>query len=301
MAHNFCYSWSELEQINFSDSSDHTKAAFTFHRSYQNNSMSGVDKEDQPGPNFHVVLQRIGKTVLRPGGSDATKKAQALANIHPGDTVLELSAGLGKSGIELARDYGAKVTLTDTDTSRLERAEELASKLGLSDQITVKKVDMFNIESSLGPDSKFDVAQIEASLTHYPRSRKAKFFQGVAKHADKFILHEVFFKTDDEELQELTKKDMSKVLNIGFVPETSDTWQKLLSDAGFTIDHVSTGDLALLNPISLIQDEGVAGFARISFNAATQPYLRKRMLATKSAISRHSKELGYITIIATKK
>ena len=97
----------------------------------------------------------------------------------------------------------------------------------------------------------------------------------------RFILYEAFFKTNYEELHELTKKDISKVLNIGFVPETSGNWQKLLSDARFTIEHVSTGELVLFNPISLIKDEGVSGFTKIVFNAVTQPYLQKRILATK--------------------
>ena len=94
--------------------------------------------------------------------------------------------------------------LTGTDSSRLDRADELATKLCPLDQIIVKKFDTFKIESLLGPDAnvKFDVAQIEASLTHYPHSGKAEFFQGVAKYADKFILHDAFFKTNDEELHE---------------------------------------------------------------------------------------------------
>eukprot|EP01083_Nonionella_stella_P242631 846180_1 len=183
-------------------------AAFTLHQSHQKHNMPGkaLDTVEQPEPNFHVVLQRIGKTVLRPGGSAATENAQALANIHPGDTVLVLSAGLGKSGIELAENYDAKVTLTDIDTSRLEKSEALVNKLGLSDQITVKQADMFNIDSSLGTDAKFDVAQTEASMTHYPRSRKAKFFHDIVKHFDKIILHEVCFKTGNEELQGSIKK-----------------------------------------------------------------------------------------------
>ena len=94
---------------------------------------------------------------------------------------------------------------------------------------------------------------------------------------------------------------MSKVLNIGFKPETCSMWQQLLSDAGFTnIEHVSTGDLAVLNPISLIKDEGLIGFANIVFNVATHPYERSRMLAVRNEMSKHSTELGYITIVASK-
>ena len=86
---------------------------------------------------FHVVAERAGKTVLRPGGSEASEKIQALADIHPTDTVLELSAGLGRSSIDVAQKYGARVFLTDVDTSRLDKAKELVNKLGLSNLISV--------------------------------------------------------------------------------------------------------------------------------------------------------------------
>ncbi|KAL9189167.1 hypothetical protein ACHAXT_011657 [Thalassiosira profunda] len=271
-------------------------AAFAFGPSRRQDtaiSRGDPDAKHKPEPNFHVAAQRIGKTVLRPGGSEATRELQEMANISAGDTVLELSAGLGRSGIELAQRYGSKVTVTDIDTSRLEKATEYANKLGVSDLLTVQK----------GSRSRcnVDVAQTEASLTHYPRSRKAAFFNGVARHADKFLLHEVYFKTGtDEVLQESAKKDLSKALNIGFVPETKEMWQKLLTDAGFSrIEHVATGDLAVLDPLSVIKDEGW-GIAKIAFNLATQPYLRSRMLVTRKEMTKHASDLGYITIVASK-
>ena len=253
-----------------------------------------------PEPNFHEVAHKMGKTVLRPGGSEATKHIQAMADIRPGDSVLELSAGLGMSGIELAQKYGAKVLITDIDTSRLDKVTDRINTLGISNLVSVKKVDMFDIDRDLGSEAKFDVVQTEASLTHYPRSRKRQFFKGIANHADKFILHEICFKTKDTASQILAEKDMSKVLNIGFKPETAEIWQQLLIDAGYTNKHVSTGDLAVLNPISLIKDEGLIGFAKIVFNVATHPYERSRMLAVRNEISKHADDLGYITIVASK-
>ena len=140
-----------------------------------------------PESNFHEVIHKMGKTVLRPGGSEATKHIQTLADIRPGDSVLELSAGLGMAGIELAQKYGAKVLITDIDTSRLEKATNRINILGISNLVSVKKVDMFDIDSDLGSEAKFDVAQTEASLTHYPRSRKEQFFKGIANHTDKLL------------------------------------------------------------------------------------------------------------------
>lgn len=257
--------------------------------------------KNKPEPNFHVIAAQVGKTVLRPGGSDATRIAHEHANIQPGDTVLELSAGLGRSGIELAKRYGAKVTLTDIDTSRLEKAKEYATKVGVLDKVSTKRLDMFKIDEGLGMDTKFDVAQTEASLTHYPRSQKAKFFESIARHSNKFILHEVCLKSDDEARQEWAKKDLSKALNIGFMPETPEMWKKLLTDAGYTIDYISTGDLKVLEPASLIKDEGILGLANIVFNVATQPYLRSRVLKAKGAMERQGDDLGYISIVASKK
>ena len=273
-------------------------AAFTNNPSPIHNRQKQIN---MPEPNFHEVAQKMGKTVLRPGGSEATKHIQAMADIRPGDSVLELSAGLGTAGIELAQKYGAKVLITDIDTCRLEKATDRINTLGISNLVSVKKVEMFDIDRDLGSEAKFDVAQTEASLTHYPRSRKRQFFNGIADHADKFILHEICFKTNDTTSQLSAEKDMSKVLNIGFKPETTETWQQLLIDAGYTnIEHVSTGDLAVLNLISLIKDEGLFGFAKIVFNVATHPYERSRMLAVRNEISKHSTDLGYITIVASK-
>lgn len=278
-----------------------TFSAHNFVSPKDNNKGRAIDnRKNEPEPNFHVVAARLGKTVLRPGGSDASRIVHEQANIQQGDTVLELAAGLGRSGIELAKIYGAQVTLTDMDASRLERAKQFAIKDGVSDLVSVKELDMFNIGSLFG-DVKFDVAQTEASLTHYPRSQKAKFFQGVANHANKFILHEVYLKTDDAARQDIAKKDLSKALNVGFAPETADMWQQLLTDAGFQLDHVNTGDLAVLDPLSIIKDEGMLGFAKIIFNVATHPYLRSRMLRTKRAMEKHADDLGYITIVASKK
>jgi hypothetical protein len=51
----------------------------------------------------------------------------------------------------------------------------------------------------------------------------------------------------------------------------------------------------------LIEDEGLAGFFKILFNAASQPYLRERLVATRRTIDLHMADLGYIIINASKK
>jgi len=133
-------------------------SAFVFGSPSNNNGGVGryesPDQKNKVHPNFHVVAERLGKTVLRPGGSEASKRLQEMANIQPGDTVLELASGLGRSGIDLAQRYGAKVTLSDVDISRLEEAADLAKKLGLTNLVGCKEVDMFDISGGIGMDAK---------------------------------------------------------------------------------------------------------------------------------------------------
>lgn len=256
---------------------------------------------EYPEPNFHKVLEQLGKSVLRPGGSRATHKLQQMANLSAGDSVLELSAGLGKSSMALAQKYGCKVLMTDIDENRLREGVACANELGLHHLVQTQKLDMFDLDDGLGEDALFDCAMTEASITHYPYSRKVQFFESIAKHSSKFLLHEICFKTNDNGIQEATKSDMAKVLRIGFFPETADTWKRLLQDAGFTVEDMETGNLVVLNPINLIEDEGPVRFFKILVNVASQPYLRSRMLAARRTMDLHKEDLGYIIIYASKK
>jgi cyclopropane fatty-acyl-phospholipid synthase-like methyltransferase len=194
---------------------------------------SDYKAESPTEPNFHKVLERLGKSVLRPGGSRATRMLQQWANLSAGDSVLELSAGLGKSSIALAQKYGCNVLVTDIDKDRLRQAAACAKELGLQHLVQTQELDMFDLDGGLG-NAHFDCVMTEASITHFPYPQKIQFFEGIAKHSSKFLLHEICFKTNDIAIQDTTKRDMAKALRIGFFPETADTWKHLLQDAGFT-------------------------------------------------------------------
>ena len=95
---------------------------------------------------------------------------------------------------------------------------------------------------------------------------------------------------------------MQKVLKIGFYPETKGTWIALMKESGFdNIRECEVGDIGILNPSSLLRDEGLKGVARIAKNIVTHPYARSRVFATRKALSAHRKDLGYIIICADKK
>jgi cyclopropane fatty-acyl-phospholipid synthase-like methyltransferase len=252
-------------------------------------------------PNFHKILQRVGKTSLRPGGTASTQKLLEWSGLTADDSVLELSAGLGKTGILFAQAVGCQVLITDLDEGRLELAEAQVQEKKLSKIVQTKKMNMFHITQTLGSDAHFDCAMTEAALTHYPLEKKREFFQGLVKHTHQCLLHEIFFVTESPEVQKSVSREMQGVLKIGFFPETSDTWQQLLQDAGFTVHELQVGPIALLNPATLLKDEGPMGVANILKNIMTQPYLRSRVWATRQALGKHSpNHLGYIILRTTK-
>ena len=265
----------------------------------QNQPEQGVQ---HPEPNFHKVLERIGKTVLRPGGSKSTKKLQRWANLSQGDSVLELSAGLGKSGIMFAEDYACKVLVTDIDENRLGEAAAAIKLKRLENLINTKKVDMFRLEGGIGEEKKFDCTMTEASLTHFPRKKKLQVLKGVSKHSSQFLLHEICLKHEDVDIAANVKKDMEKVLGIGFFPETVDAWRNILKESGFPVEReFEVGDLALLDLANILIDEGPLVCTKILRNIITQPYLRSRILSTRKYILAHKESLGYIIMRATKK
>jgi hypothetical protein len=211
--------------------------------------------------NFHQVLEQVGKTVLRPGGSQATDKLQTWAGsfLTSGDgsdgssgntnntnnthtrTVLEVAAGLGKSGIQLAKRYGCHVVLTDRDDSRLKKAQERVNAgttpVGqpLGSLVTTQHADMFHLDRDLlllgGGDAdldskpRFDLVSVEAALTHAGgRAKKLAFLrQAVVQQTAHILLHEICFPDelmDSPATKEGVQKDMAKALQIGFFPES---------------------------------------------------------------------------------
>jgi SAM-dependent methyltransferase len=258
---------------------------------------------DYDKANFHRVLEAAGKTVLRPGGSDASDKLRRWASdiLTKDSHVVELACGLGNGGLSIAQTYGCHVLLTDLDDSRLELAKANAEKLGVNHLVDTRRVDMLHDVDKLGA---FDCAIIEASLTHFERNKKRDILTGISRHAPVLLIHELCL-VDCEEDSPNAKKlehNMAKALRIGFFPETREGWEKLLQDAGYQVDHhIETRPLGMLKPVKILKDEGIAGFLKIVGNLVTNSELRARVKSTKKVIKENSKNLRYIIIMASKK
>lgn len=230
-------------------------------------------------------------------------------------TVLELAAGVGTAGMEWASRSGYHVTVTDLDASRMEIARKMAEKRGLSHLVETSVQDMFHLDFTSHhqqqqdniPETKhrvFDVAMVEAALTHFPRPRKVMCLRKLLAYADQVLIHEICYRGEaclSREKMMATKSDISRAVAIGFNPETQDDWKALMEEAGWEVTHVQTGPMRLLNPIALLEEEGLWGVARMVWNLATHSDLRNRVLTTKAVLQSHKDDIGFIILRGIRK
>ena len=276
----------------------HMLATETAHQ--PSSSTSSSDGNISSRPNFHTVLQRVGKTVLRPGGTEGTRKLHSWCKLGPEGTAIELSSGMGSGGVALAKATGAHVTLTDMDTDRLAMVTQIADEQGVDmGLIKTMKLNMRNAGEELD-QRHFDTAIIEASLSHYPTKEKRAILEGLSTHANELLLHEICFRRNDDspDEQKHIKQDMSRALAIGFHPLTKEGWTSLLDEVGYEVRQIESGPIHILNPITILQDEGPKRTAKIAWNIATDAKSRQRITETRRTIKSHENDLGYILIQA---
>ena len=149
---------------------------------------SNLNLKTAPG---HEVLAKAGKTVLRPGGLEATRQLLDWADFQPGETVLELAASFGKSAIGLARRYGVRVVGIERNPDSVRIARENIRQAGLEGQVEVREGNILNLADI---SETFDYVFAEAILTMQSASGKAKILEGiqkVLKPQGKFLSHEM--------------------------------------------------------------------------------------------------------------
>jgi hypothetical protein len=99
---------------------------------------------------------------------------------------------------------------------------------------------------------------------------------------------------------ELLHQDLSRVIRVNAMPLLESDWVNTFTRAELTITQQQTGAMKLLDPIQVLQDEGVTRTIQIIWNIMTQPVLRDRILAMQRVFNQHQQDLGYITLCAVR-
>src|SRR5262245_1783248 len=94
------------------------------------------------------------------GGKPATLRLARLAQLEPGQHVLDVGGGLGGPARTLAVEFGCRVTVADLTETYVSAAEMLTTRLGLADRVTHRVANAVALPFD---DASFDVVWTQNS------------------------------------------------------------------------------------------------------------------------------------------
>ncbi|QSE87806.1 methyltransferase domain-containing protein (plasmid) [Rhodococcus pseudokoreensis] len=266
-----------------------------------------MDGSDTPAPRLgeglslrrmpaHWMLGRLGKTVMRPGGLGPSQRMIDTLGIGPDDDVVEMWPGLGRT-TTLAL-VGQPRSYVGIERGQAEAVRARTALTGPNQQCTVAPVHRTGL-----PDHSASVLFGEALLTLEPASRKTQTVAEAARllrPGGRYGIHELLL--TPEGLSDTDKADiqttLTSVLHVGARPLTHSEWRQLLTDGGFTVRTEETCPLLLLDPRTVLADEGPAGTAAILGRALTHPTVLPRLVKIWRTFHRYRDNLGAITLVA---
>jgi arsenite methyltransferase len=107
---------------------------------------------------------------LHPGGERLTLRLAELAQLAPGQRVVDVACGTGATALLLARELGAEVVGVDLGARTIERAQREVRAAGLADRARFVHGDA---EALPLADASFDLALSECSLCTFPDKQRA--------------------------------------------------------------------------------------------------------------------------------
>ncbi len=245
----------------------------------------------------HQVMAAAGKKILRPGGKAATEQLFQWAEFKPSETVLELAASFGYTAIALAKRYGVRVVGVEKNPESVARACANVQAAGLKEQVQIIEGDIFHLEQI---PEQFDYVLAEAILTMQSVPAKLRILNGVhdrLKPGGKFLSHELLAADREEEIH----RTLAATLRANSTPLSETNWIDTCEAAGLQVLHHRTGEMGLLNPTRIIQDEGWRDAIQFFWNVLTQARVRHRLLAIQHVFKQYRQELGYIVLCAERK
>lgn len=244
----------------------------------------------------HWMLGRLGKRVMRPGGLGSSQWLIDQLCIGADDDVVEMWPGLGRTtALALTRKPRSYVGI--------ERGEAEAARARRAFDGPGQRCIVAPVHRSGLPDGCACAVYGEALLTLEPASRKVAIVEEAARLLrpdGRYGLHELLLTPDD--LPEGAKAEiqavLTRVLRIGARPFTRTEWHELLAGAGFAVRAERTTPLLLLDPRTVLADEGAGGTAAILARAFAHPQVLPRLAAIYRVFHRYRHHLGAITLVA---
>jgi cyclopropane fatty-acyl-phospholipid synthase-like methyltransferase len=246
----------------------------------------------------HTFLASLGKTRLRPGGTEATEWLFAQAGLNKQSQVLEIACNMGTTAIEMVSRFGCRVHAVDMDKQALSKARENVAAAGLSDRIQLSEANANHLPF---PDNSFDVVINEAMLTMYAdkaKQRLAREYYRVLKPGGCLLTHDIMLTrgelaaSADSQLQQVVKSNVS--------PMSKEKWQAMFYEVGFSQVQTHNGDMSLMSPRGMIKDEGLLRTLKIAFNGLKNRENRQRFLGMFRYFRTQRHNMNYIACCSRK-
>lgn len=247
----------------------------------------------------HWLLARLGKTVLRPGGLELTRRLLESLDIQPSDDVVEFAPGLGAT---------AQMTLQKQPASyiAIERDEAAVAALRHKLEAAHREFRIGQADATGLPDASASVVYGEAMLTMQTPEAKARIVREAArllKPGGRYGIHELCLVPDT--VSQETECEIAQALgganHVGARPLRVREWRELLESEGLTIEAEHRVPMELLEPARLIADEGLTGAIHIVWNALHDAEALARVREMRAVFRKHHDHLAAIALVGVKR
>lgn len=244
----------------------------------------------------HWLLARLGKQVLRPGGIDLTRRMLAAAALAPGERVVELGPGVGRTAeLLLARHPSSYHGVDPNPEGRKQVAAVLARHPGAEYVVA-------DAAATGLPAASADLVVGEAMLTIQSDEHKREIVAEAVRllaPGGRYAIHELALRGDRSPAElEAARKELSRTIRVGARPLPLEAWKDLLTDAGLVVEWTGTAPMHLLEPGRIVQDEGLLGAARFWRNVRRTPGARDRVRAMRQAFQLQGELLSAVGMVA---
>ena len=246
----------------------------------------------------HWLLARLGKRVLRPGGIGLTRRLLSAAAPAPGERVVELGPGVGRTAELLLASRLSSYRAVDPNPEGRDQVAAILDKHPGAEYVVA------DAAATGLPDASADLVVGEAMLTiqsdEHKRAVVAEAVRVLAP-GGRYAIHELALRGDRsaEEL-DAVRRTISRTIKVGARPLPLGDWRKLLTEAGLEVEWTGTAPMHLLEPRRLIEDEGLLGAARFWRAVRRTPGARDRVQAMRQSFRLQGELLTAVGVVARK-
>jgi len=253
--------------------------------------------EKMPG---HMLLARLGKKVLRPGGLELTERMLAALAIGPDDDVVEFAPGRGATARLALAGHPRSYVGIEADAAWAARlAETFAGDASV-------RMEHANAGATGLADATATVVYGEAMLTMQSTEQKARIVSEacrVLRSGGRYGIHELCIVPDgiSDDAKAAIRRDLSLSIHVGARPLTEAEWRELFDESGLTIETVEEAPMHLLEPRRVVRDEGLWRSLGIARRALGDRAARKRIQEMRKVFHKHADNLAAVAMVAVKR